>query len=331
MNKRKLISIYIYLALAIFLIGAFIYLIFSGAIKFKADINSPATMRFDYAANSYSVGDEFDVNILMSTGGADADAATALLNFDAAKLQAVNSTLTNCNIFPVVMTNSISGSTINFSGVINLAENIPFNGSGTLATVRFRAIEAGSASLNFVFVPGSTSNTSGVSNAGVNILGSVLNTTIPIIQQSTLNINLQNLQGRANAANVSVSVSIAVPSGPETELSGTTDVNGLLSIQSQGFIVGETYNIKVKPSGYLSKTIANVVATAVTNLTYADFKNGDIDNNNQINIYDFSSLRASWGDSSNPNYNPLADLDNNNFVNIFDFSILRSNFGQNGS
>jgi hypothetical protein len=152
---------------------------------------------------------------------------------------------------------------------------------------------------------------------------------------TTYTVNLSGLQGRTDGANLNFTIKI-FDAGTTNEVFSqdnvVTDGSGQAIVPVSTVTIGQSYDIRIKPTTYLSKILTNQTAADSNTLSYDSFKNGDIDNNNQINIFDFSRLRSSWGTpDDNPNFNPSADLDNNNTVNIFDFSILRSNFGQDGS
>ena len=174
MPKRKQLNIAIFSLVIFTLLISFVFLIAMGRIKFLAAALSPASMYLSSNSGTYNINDEFDINIIVNTGGADSDAATAVINYDSGKLEVVNSQLTPGNFYAIPMTNEVNGSVITYSAVIDLGTNIPANGTGTLATIKFKAKQAGTASVDFTFVPGSTlSNSSGVAASGNNILGSV--------------------------------------------------------------------------------------------------------------------------------------------------------------
>lgn len=159
--------------------------------------------------------------------------------------------------------------------------------------------------------------------------------TIESVTETTYTISLSDLQGRSDGANLNFSMKI-FDTGTTNEVFSqdniATDGSGQAVVQVDTVTVGQSYDIQIKPTTYLSKTLANQAALESNTLSLDNFKNGDIDINNQINIFDFSLLRTSWGTpEDNPDFSPAADLDNNNAVNIFDFSILRGNFGQEGS
>ena len=58
---------------------------------------------------------------------------------------------------------------------------------------------------------------------------------------------------------------------------------------------------------------------------------GDVNNDNLVDISDFSLLRATFGKScGDGGYDGRADFTGDCLVDISDFSLLRGNFGQAG-
>jgi hypothetical protein len=59
--------------------------------------------------------------------------------------------------------------------------------------------------------------------------------------------------------------------------------------------------------------------------------NGDVDEDNEVTLFDFGMLVAAFGSAPNDkNWNPNADLDGDEEVTLFDFGILVKNFGKMG-
>ena len=56
-------------------------------------------------------------------------------------------------------------------------------------------------------------------------------------------------------------------------------------------------------------------------------KQGDINSDNAVNIFDLSVLLSNYGKTRSAASNPMADINNNNAVDIFDLSILLSKYG----
>lgn len=94
-----------------------------------------------------------------------------------------------------------------------------------------------------------------------------------------------------------------------------------------------TFDVIVNVDGYLAKGIEDVVIAAGPNsLAVGSILNGDVNNNNVVNLLDFSLLNTSFGTSvGNPSYNALADLNCDGVVNLIDVSILNVSFAQAGA
>src|SRR3989344_1913375 len=141
-----------------------------------------ATLSLSSASGSYSTGDIFSVNILLNTGDiAIQGVDVAYLNYNPALLEAQdddNSTIgiqiTAGSLMPSTLTNVADNTAgkITFSQVTDSGTN--YTGSGTLATIRFKALSAGTANATFDFTAGSTIDAN-IASAGEDILGSVTN------------------------------------------------------------------------------------------------------------------------------------------------------------
>lgn len=94
-----------------------------------------------------------------------------------------------------------------------------------------------------------------------------------------------------------------------------------------------TYDVIVKVNGYLAKGAQDVVVgIGATALPLGAIVNGDVNNNNSINLSDVSLVNASFGSTtSTGNYNPLADLNCSGNVNLADASLLNAGFAQSGA
>lgn len=94
-----------------------------------------------------------------------------------------------------------------------------------------------------------------------------------------------------------------------------------------------TFDVTIKTPTHLRTKLSGVILTSsgasglAANLLY----NGDVNNDNTINIADFLALRAAFGSTQGSgNWNPRADLNGSGSVNVQDFLILRKNFGRSG-
>ena len=172
--SKKILILFISLAL----IPAFTYAATASVVVGGGS----ATLSLSSASGSYSTGDIFFVNILLNTGGiAIQGVDVAYLNYNPALLEvqdddgAVSGVqITAGALMPSTLTNIADNTSgkITFSQVTDSGAS--YTGSGTLATIRFKALSAGTANVNFDFTAGSTIDTN-IASAGDDILGSVTN------------------------------------------------------------------------------------------------------------------------------------------------------------
>ncbi len=82
-------------------------------------------------------------------------------------------------------------------------------------------------------------------------------------------------------------------------------------------------------------TLARVQAVTLTegdnSVTTMPLKEGDANDDNVVNITDFSILAATFGKTLGGGYDARADFNHDNAVNITDFSLLAASFGQIGA
>jgi len=93
-----------------------------------------------------------------------------------------------------------------------------------------------------------------------------------------------------------------------------------------------TYDIRLKEAQCVSVKLYGVnISSGSTTLNFGTLRLGDINNDDRINIYDFSILAGSYGKSQGQvGFVAQADLNHDNIVNIYDFSILAGNYGLSG-
>ncbi|MBL8134733.1 MAG: hypothetical protein JNL42_22925 [Anaerolineae bacterium] len=92
-----------------------------------------------------------------------------------------------------------------------------------------------------------------------------------------------------------------------------------------------SYLLWVKHDHTLAALIATQLDGANNVIDFGLLREGDANNDNVINVSDFSILASSFGASEGgATYDARADFDNNQTVSISDFSLLAANFGQVG-
>ncbi|RLI52287.1 MAG: hypothetical protein DRP09_18290 [Candidatus Thorarchaeota archaeon] len=131
-----------------------------------------ATLHLSPSSGTYNVGQEFNVQIHIDTGGQSVDGADVVLRYDPCALEVQD--ITAGDTF-----SGHSQSTCPETGEIEISGSgqAPFNGSGTLGTVRFRVVAGNTPSgLQVQFRPANTTDSNiAETNTNNEILGSVGN------------------------------------------------------------------------------------------------------------------------------------------------------------
>ncbi|MEJ5253475.1 MAG: carboxypeptidase regulatory-like domain-containing protein [Chthonomonadetes bacterium] len=93
-----------------------------------------------------------------------------------------------------------------------------------------------------------------------------------------------------------------------------------------------SYDIAFKASHWLRAVVRDVqVVNADVNGVDVTLKNGDIDGDNEVTLFDFGQLVAAFGSMpGDTGWNPNADLDGDEEVTLFDFGVLVRHFGAIG-
>ena len=106
--------------------------------------------------------------------------------------------------------------------------------------------------------------------------------------------------------------------------------NSSVSVASQ--IPVGTYDIYVSMEGMLRFVLSSYTITPGSNsIDFPDVIVGDLNDNNSINVSDFSVFATVFGATTNDsNYNPLANLNCDTSINVVDLSLMGSNFGMQG-
>lgn len=92
-----------------------------------------------------------------------------------------------------------------------------------------------------------------------------------------------------------------------------------------------TYDIALKHPQYLQVLETVTLSEGGNNIDFGILLAGDVDNNNLVNLPDFSLLGTAFGTTSgDQDYNELADFTGDDIVNLADFSLLAGNFATAG-
>jgi hypothetical protein len=152
--------------------------------------------------------------------------------------------------------------------------------------------------------------------------------------EARLVVNLA-LQGRSPAPNSGWIISahaILTPSGggaPVFDQIVTSDSYGQLTLV--GLAPG-TYHLWLKGTHALAVTQDVTIALGINTVSSSALREGDSDNNNLVNLTDFSILASTFSRQfGDPGFDSRADFNGDGVVNLTDFSLLAVSFGQTGA
>jgi hypothetical protein len=143
-----------------------------------------------------------------------------------------------------------------------------------------------------------------------------------------------SLQGRPAAPDprwsIPLHVTLTAQGSPTPAYDSDVTTNQLGVFALQGFTPG-TYLVRVKGLHTLSNVRTVVLNAGPNTLDLGTLREGDTDNNDIVNLTDFSLLAATFGkQSGNAGYDGRADFNGDGVVNLTDFSLLATNFGKSG-
>lgn len=89
------------------------------------------------------------------------------------------------------------------------------------------------------------------------------------------------------------------------------------------------YRVSVSPPGFLTrKSWSTMLGTFDAHQIRLDIVNGDVDGDNEVNLFDVAMLFLAFGSvEGDPNYIELTDLNRDLEVNLVDFAIMFESFG----
>ncbi|MBI4130393.1 hypothetical protein HY468_03695 [Candidatus Roizmanbacteria bacterium] len=146
----------------------------------KNALAATASFALSPTTKTAAIGETFTVDVVANTGGSEVSGADMYITFDSNKLTLLD--IQNGTIFEQYVGKEINNATgkASISGLVGF-ESTLFSGSGTYATLQFKAIDSGAAAVNFDFTAGNSRDTNLVDfNSGLDILTSVTNGTYTI-------------------------------------------------------------------------------------------------------------------------------------------------------
>jgi len=179
------------------------FVLFLIGVFFLASPVNAATLEFSPASGSYTTGTAFNVEIKVDTKSEDTTSTDAVIVFDNKLLSVDNVTY---GAFYSTVLHSEQNSKLYISGMVDSAGSVK-NGTGTLATVSFKGLTAGTATLSFECEAGRTDD----SNVSKNDIDST-----DILDCTALNNGSYTLTGST--------VSTPTPNPADTDGDGTGDL-----------------------------------------------------------------------------------------------------------
>jgi len=136
-----------------------------------------ASLSFSPATQSVMVGDSFEVDVVLDTGGVETDGVDILISYDEMKLEAKNAALGD--LFDNKINEDVSQpGKIVLQAVSDVGSG--FVGTGTVATLNFKAVAGGMAQVSFDMIGESTIDCN-INSDGEDILASVSNGSYTIL------------------------------------------------------------------------------------------------------------------------------------------------------
>jgi len=296
---------------------------------------------------SATVGSTVTLYAVLDTGGQSVDGISMYITYDGTMIQAIDQhpEQTCTQVFAqgtflggIVIENddhgepnAIPGYQGDYTETNTLAG---VTGKGTVATAQFIVAMPGTTTICFDFDPPNIRDTM-VSYAGggthnpttscATIIGTI--PSLPVATGCVL------LDGRTdNSAPITFEIRNPGDTIPlETQVI-TTAPDGYFEFSTA--LPSGVYDVTAKTPGFLRSIASNVTLPSVVPIVFSPspLRGGDCDDNNVVDLVDFSGLANAFGTMlGEPLFNPACDFDGDDAVSLVDFSILVSNFGQTGA
>jgi len=302
---------------------------------------------------SATVGDRLDLRIWLSSPSTAVSGASAYLTYDDSVLSIIDQDTNKAGMQPFAKgtffgginnidndthsdpNNSIPGAQLDYVEVI--LGGGP-TGEGILATFSFDVIApalGGSTIIRFDF--------DGVNNRSTSVSLDEYGAVTPVVTPAVISMPVVTvegevlLQGRtpnSGEFGYSKDVTFELRNPNDTTALSTqtvlTNFDGSFSVSFLG--TPGVYDVTAKTPGFL-RGIAEDVTLPATGVTFtpSPLLGGNCNDDNAVDIADFSLLSAAFGSSTGaPNFNPNCDFDGDNAISLSDFAILAGNFGTLG-
>ena len=299
------------------------------------------TLSLAPASSTIPVGQVVNINLQVAAGSQSVDGVAAYLNFDPTVFQVVDSSGNPTTTIDdpgtplnVELLNNVDNTNGQIDYAVGTLGSSPPTGTFTVGTIHLKAIAPSSGSnLSFAF-DAANNRITNVTLKGVSVLGNATGGNYAVVS-TIINASVGLQRPNATPPDPSyaepLTVNFLAPGSTAVAFvaTPTTDENAHFTISG---VAPGTYDVEVKNSHTLGLMQPNVtINSGVNTLTLGTLLEGDANNDNQVNITDFSILAAAFQTSAGQSsYDPRADFDNSGQVNITDFSLLAGNFGKFG-
>jgi len=286
------------------------------------------------AVNVALSGLKFTNGIAADGGGVYTSAST--LTFTGVQIHSNTATARGGGLFTTAGTVTFNNSTIslntapNGGGVYTLAGTVKILGGSVTNNT-------GTTTGGGVFTQaGTLSSTTGAIVGNIAATDAQIHTVVGAVtdaEQPTIIEAQVVLEGRPIAPNVQWVTSVKITITPSAGGSAVFDQT-VVTNETGGFTVTVTpgaYKIRVKGVHTLARVITATLVPGTNIIQIPPLLEGDGNDDNLVNILDFSLLATSFGKlSSQVGFNPLVDFNDDDLVNILDFSLLATNFAKIG-
>ena len=272
-------------------------------------------------------GENVDVDIKVDT--ANLYGAQFSLTFDPAKLKVVSTTDSGAGYFKgsqecsTTYNNTLGTLTFHCS---RGGTDTAVSGSGVkLLTITFQAQEiTGTSTTATIDLDASKVRLGAL--GGVNIyVDSVTDDTLTILGTTTVS-GVVDLQGRDNDSGAVVDPLAGVTYGYDPS-PVTTGPWGTYSFSN---MTDDTYTFKIEMARYLDASAVVVVSGDTMTLNKAILLGGDVNDSDEIDITDLSSIGGKFGETVNPATTPQ-DINYDGLVDILDLVLAAGNYGLTSS
>ena len=299
--KRYKISISIVIVSVITAIGIMVYYSQQSKNLIGADVTpTTGTLSFSPSSTTVASNSNFNLGLLINTGGQAIIGYTLIVNYDSTKLQPVNTT-TPVTPGTLLINPTTTNNEIQTAGKIKFAQMTftPYNGSGTAGTIVFKAVGTGSTSVSYEFIsPGAFGDSDlTFSGGGDDILNSVSPAAITISFYN-FSTSITHRVSASTCPALTGTLSVATTATPGTQIASspvTMATNCLIMATNPPNLATDTYNFTFDFPIMLKHTKTSVTLPYATQtIAVGPFIAGDMDNNDCIQMADWGVLFSKW-------------------------------------